>query len=574
MNRSRTISLSIALCLLWLQCFNYTCTGKEIVATKEWRKVEEGESIPKGLHVKMNFETGEKWVKLLDDNVEENDNTGTMVFSVNDASTLSSSRSNGVKMTQLENGQISAETSAKIQEQLLKEAQRKKNAIESITKLNDFKSDQTLEELDYETMYRTLLGLPDEERALIDDFPSKPVDGASPEELIHFEEQVRKIWAARQALLKQMEEEYLADVTDIIQERIISLTEYVANPSEGIKNVIHGYLNDESKASDDNLNIVETLQDLEFQLTDLDNARDFYNMGGWPLLVSLLTDSIHGLGYALEEELRLTNSTDINVPIRLSKDQIEYLEQYQKVSWKIQGLAAWCIGTAVKNTEEFHSWALDDFSDLLQNRSDEKINDVNVITVILGKLRDEATQSPSIIEISPNDASYQARRKYELYALGSLLRGNRRALVSFTDAGGPSALYSLFQSIGLSQLSESDLDRNTVAVATKIMSICNDLIMDVILHPNDDSALKRYDQSLLRELTSDHWCKVPIEMINIPVIQVHQKILETMINLGSYCNYDRSTIDEIKQKLLVSPRGNYADDEIENALEKLEQIVS
>lgn len=571
MNRSRNSLLSIiTLCLLWLLCLTYICNGKEIVATKEWRKVEEGESIPKGLHVKMNFETGEKWVKLLDENADGNGDIGTIILHVNEPSTSSVSRSNEIKITQLESGQISAETSAKIQEQLLKEAQRKKNVIESITKLNDFKSDQTLEELDYETMYRTLLGLPDEERALIEDFPSKPLDDASPEERIKFEESIRKIWASRQALLKQMEEEYLADVTDIIQERISSLAEYVTNPMEGIKNVMNGHLYDESNKGDDTLNIVEALEDLEFQLTDLDNARDFYKMGGWPLLVSLLTDSIHGLGYALEEELRLTNSTDINVPIRLSKEQIEYLEQYQKVSWKIQGLAAWCIGTAVKNTDEFHSWALDNFSDLLQNQSGD---DVNVITILLGKLEDEATKSPSIIEISQNEALFQAKRKYELYALGSLLRGNRKALASFTESGGPSVLYSVFQSIGVTQISESDpIDRNTVAVATKIMSICNDLIMDVILHPTNDDALKRYDQSLLGELTSHQWCKVPVEMINIPEFQVHRKILETMVNLRSYCNYDRNVIDDIKLRLLSSSE-NDADDEIEIALEKLEQKV-
>lgn len=560
--------------LLLILCLNYLCSAKEIIATKEWRKVEEGESIPKGLHVKMNFETGEKWVKLLDEKDEENDDVGTMIFSVNEPAASDESKISGVKITQLEHGQISAETAAKIQEQLLKEAQRKKNVIESITKLNDFKSDQSLKEQDYETMYRTLLGLPDDERALIEDFPLKPLDGASPEALTIFEESIRKIWASRQALLKQMEEEYLADVTDIIQDRISSLTEYVTNPSEGIKKVLKRQLDNESEIGDDDLNIVESLQDLEFQLTDLDNARDFYKMGGWPLLVSLLTDSIHGLGYVLEEELRLTNNTDTNGRFRLSKEQMEYLEQYQKVSWKIQGLAAWSIGTAVKNTEEFHSWALDDFSDLLQNQSDDKNDNVNVITILLGKLEGGANQSPSIIEISPNDTVYQAKRKYELYALGSLVRGNRKALATFTAAGGPAVLYNLYRTISLPLLSESaDLDRNTIAIATKIMSICDDLIMDVTLNPIDDEALRRLDESLLIELTSPHWCKAPIEMMGIPSILVQRKILDTMIRMGSYCKYDRNVIDEIKSKLLRSS-DSLADDEIKNTLEKLEQIES
>ena len=37
------------------------------VATKEWQEVEEGQSIPTGLHVRMNLQTGLKEAKLLDD---------------------------------------------------------------------------------------------------------------------------------------------------------------------------------------------------------------------------------------------------------------------------------------------------------------------------------------------------------------------------------------------------------------------------------------------------------------------------------------------------------------------------
>jgi len=40
--------------------------SSEFVATKEWQQVPEGESIPAGLHVRLDLEKGGKWAKLLD----------------------------------------------------------------------------------------------------------------------------------------------------------------------------------------------------------------------------------------------------------------------------------------------------------------------------------------------------------------------------------------------------------------------------------------------------------------------------------------------------------------------------
>ena len=47
------------------------------VPTKEWQVIEEGQSIPPGLHVRMNLETGLKEAKLLDDSVRGESSTLT-----------------------------------------------------------------------------------------------------------------------------------------------------------------------------------------------------------------------------------------------------------------------------------------------------------------------------------------------------------------------------------------------------------------------------------------------------------------------------------------------------------------
>ena len=48
------------------------------------------------------------------------------------------------------------------------------------------------------------------------------------------------------------------------------------------------------------------------------------------------------------------NKTDGSMTIELSDDVLDHLREYQRVMWKIQGIACWCMGTAVKNVEEFH----------------------------------------------------------------------------------------------------------------------------------------------------------------------------------------------------------------------------
>ena len=41
-------------------------SAKEIEATNEWQLLKPGDTIPAGLHVRMDLETGQKWAKLVD----------------------------------------------------------------------------------------------------------------------------------------------------------------------------------------------------------------------------------------------------------------------------------------------------------------------------------------------------------------------------------------------------------------------------------------------------------------------------------------------------------------------------
>ena len=58
------------------------CDAKEIVATNEWQKLGENDTIPAGLHVKMDISTGERWAKIPsdDDDEEATHSTSLVLF--------------------------------------------------------------------------------------------------------------------------------------------------------------------------------------------------------------------------------------------------------------------------------------------------------------------------------------------------------------------------------------------------------------------------------------------------------------------------------------------------------------
>jgi hypothetical protein len=57
----------------------------------------------------------------------------------------------------------------------------------------------------------------------------------------------------------------------------------------------------------DPADIVSVLHDLEYHLADIDMTRDFYTLGGWPILVSLLDSNVHLIN-ATTNSLTTSNS--------------------------------------------------------------------------------------------------------------------------------------------------------------------------------------------------------------------------------------------------------------------------
>ena len=131
---------------------------------------------------------------------------------------------------------------------------------------------------------------------------------------------------------------------------------------------------------------VNVLQDLEYLLSDLDIARDFYILKGWPLLLSTLAH-------------------DKSRPLR--------------------SLAAHCIGNAVKNQEEFHDWAVA-----------KGPGDKDVLEVVLDAIKEEVGGG------APGGGGFLVKL---VYAAGSLLRGNPVASHRFVELGGGDVVGSLLK---------------------------------------------------------------------------------------------------------------------------------
>ena len=107
-------------------------------------------------------------------------------------------------------------------------------------------------------------------------------------------------WVRRQAEFK------------MVVETLVKPAEHMAALSSTLRNTSH---------TEDSV-LQETLKELEFLLSDIDNARDFHTIGAWPILVSMLDKK-----YGVETRAR----------------------------------AAWAIGSAVKNSYDYQLWTLERF---------------------------------------------------------------------------------------------------------------------------------------------------------------------------------------------------------------------
>ena len=491
---------------------SFGATAKEIEATHEWTLLGENDTVASGMHVRMDLTTGEKWVKLMD----ENDDDGT-----SETVTLGS----GLAVVDA-NGKVTAANN--------------KDDTDAATGSDDVTDKAAFEpNYDYEMMHRTLSKLPPEEIERIGGIPELPATKTAaaaaktitPEQRAAFEARMKEIWEQRQADLKAFQNDHLADLPQLLKDRIQAIRDYLEDPRSHLQALDLSNFDerDHTVVGD----IVAVLFDLEYQLTDVDMARDFYTLGGWPLLTSLLADAVHESG-------NLTTSSATQKQQLLLSD-----DDWNKVNL-IQAHAAWAIGTTVKNTGEFTPYALAEV-EVLHNTGTVKTTPLDLI------LAQFIASSKAVMDTtSPKDDYYDTvmmKVHKTLYALGALLRGNRQSQTHFCADQGPALLETV-----LSDLAEeadtqelAALSKDSLKLAQRLLALAQDIVMDVTLHASKSDQV---DEAIRNAFSSPQWCATIVRFAHIP--RLYETTLQTIQQLAPSCG-SRWDLTKIQQQVNEPP---------------------
>lgn len=471
--------------------------AKEIEATHEWTVIGENDTVAAGMHIRMDMTTGEKWVKLMDDEEDEDDDDGSEGSSYSSSTELS-----------VHNVQIGAD-----------------GTVEEVSNDNDDDDDEADDDndktekngpnYDFDMMHRTLSHLPKEEKSRIGlpPLPKAPLfrKKVTPAQRALFEAQMKQIWEDRQEEIRKFGDDNVADLPAILKDRIQRIRDYLANPYEHLI----GMDLQADRNPDQVTHIVSVLEDLEYHLADIDMARDFHTLSGWPLLLSLLSDEVHVQLVSSNNHTTGMDTTTTTTTATMDMDMDVLLREKVHV---IQATAAWAVGTAVKNTGEFIPYAVEEFSIGIRESTKK--------TCAVDLLLAQFTATSGIPEYHSSLPVVKKLQKL-VYGLGSLLRANRPAQAHFCAAGGAESLGATL--IGL-------LDGNTNSphakkMAERLLMLADDIVSDVMLHEVESE----HDAPIIRAFSSDQWCELAVlALAGDPAI--HETALKTIATLTGQCS--------------------------------------
>ncbi|KAL7546320.1 hypothetical protein ACHAWF_009651 [Thalassiosira exigua] len=488
--------------------------AREIVATREWQLLGENDTIPAGLHVRMDLSTGEKWAKIPED--EERDEDKAAAHPGDDY---------GEGVERVEAVEMDAGGALTIVESD-RNADGDGGAEEANrggkSKLSDAAPDR-----DYEMMHRVMSRLPPEELERFGGLPALPAasnetkrSSLTEAQRTLFEARMEEIWRTRQEELARAQES-LADLPAMLTERIATLGEYLDDPERGLRELAEkrrrrkesgateGDEDEGDAVADD---VLSALRDLEFQLSDVDMARDFHALGGWPRLVALLDEKAHPTA---DEDEDASTAVD-----------------------EIRALAAMTIGTAVGNVGEFRGWALEDWSGSIDAPTDSDVRSeatapVSALSALVSSFERELSDRTrrmnggTVAAESRSDARYVSRATYKLratYALGSLLRGNPAAQRGFVRMGGPDLLVrDALGSISSVRGPSAETGKRAKVdwrYASKVLAMAEDVATDVALHPDDYRYVPQEGEAelaaghLVAAFATERWCDLSLRMLS------------------------------------------------------------
>jgi nucleotide exchange factor SIL1 len=497
------------------------CLAKEIEVTNEWQVVGENDTVPAGVHVRMDLSTGGKWVKLASDDDHRDDHIKHQSSSTISATMAPVNQSSSSSTSSLVSMAIVNEDGS---------VQLSKSTTETPASSSEAKSSSSSYSYDFDMMHRTLSKLPDDEHERMGGLPELPQakdesKRVTPEQRKAFEERMLEIWKRRQEELSALYEQMM-DVPAILKERIKGIDEYLKDPQSHLNEVDLDAELPEGIVT----HIVSVLDDLQFLMSDVDMARDFHSMGGWPLLVSLLSEDSH-------------------VPVNKTAQDLGRASEAKIRT--IQSLAAGTMGTAVKNTAEFSSFVVEQV--VIENGT--------TVTTAIDLLLDVFCRSY-------NDG-WESRMllSKSISAIGAMLRGNRLAQTHVLQRGGFGELAAQYKALS----SHERFNSANIKLLLRFSSLVSDIVEDVQLHPEFGDSMT--NKGIIDALTSWDWCDATCQVVSseafLPV-KVQESILHSVAVLTSYCQWG-DKVESMKQSI-GRMRAEWESNEASFDIEHLQQM--
>ena len=308
------------LLLVLLLILQFTLS-KEFVATDEWQVLPPEDTVPTGLHVRLDMTTGERFAKIASADDEELTSENVDKWEAMKKAGLIPQRSSGAVVDGVDltteaqaqaqaqaKGKAKAKANTKIKTKtgqiaiLRSDTDKDKDTDNNTTDNNTTAFSPPPPKYDFEMMHRVFERIPPDIRP--------PLPNVTNIGRTQWEIEMTAIWQDRQAFIEDSMKQ-LVDAPRLLESFVTVLRD----------NAVTHYNNNET--------VVQTLFEVEELLYDVDMARDFHLFGGFTELVKILDDA------ECEEQLKIT--------------------------------AAHTLGNMVKNHDEFHLWPLEIINEKNEN---------------------------------------------------------------------------------------------------------------------------------------------------------------------------------------------------------------
>ena len=407
----------------------------EFIPTHEWQEVMDGQPVPRGLFIRFDLEKGKKWAKLNDGN--DADSAASEQYSIRvsekDPSVVLETNLDTEQQSELE---VEPEPETEGQELNVNAPTEEDSSIQisqaepSVLWGTDLDVQDTpppVPEISgnlTESLKQLLLELPEPEPELVDGLQSHLSEA-------EMEELYRKVWNKRQKEI-QAAFQHIRDEAKLIKKLLGVIVRGRADQIEATRTA--GL---EISRPDE---VIQALVDLEYMVGDIDQASDFFHLGG----LNVVGDSLR-FGRDNPADLDLLASSDTT-------------------AFDIRAKSAWVLGSAVKN----------------QYKLQQAVTDALVL--------------PDVVDLilSAFANGDQRAASKGVYSLGSILRHNPPAQQQFVDILGPKQLEELLKQAfeldnipehvaeGLEAATCDNLDRQGLRLAEKIVALVADLAENVV----------------------------------------------------------------------------------------------